>query len=49
MIGYRQKISLNEISHRSAIGLVKKAIQDYGIDIEEVICDTVGPEEKVMP
>lgn len=41
----RVKVSLNEISMSSAIGLVNKAI-DAGVNIAEVYVDTVGPPEK---
>lgn len=41
----RVKVSLNEISMDSAIGLVNKAI-DAGVNIAEVYVDTVGPPEK---
>lgn len=41
----RQKYSLNQVSHDSAIGLIKKAVDD-GVNIAEVFVDTVGPAEK---
>lgn len=41
----RVKVSLNEISMTSAIGLVNKAIE-AGVNIAEVYVDTVGPPEK---
>lgn len=41
----RVKVSLNEISMNSAIGLVNKAI-DAGVNIAEVYVDTVGPPDK---
>ncbi|XP_024082321.1 ribonuclease H2 subunit A isoform X2 [Cimex lectularius] len=41
----RQKYSLNEISHSSAIGLLQKAI-DEGANITDVFVDTVGPADK---
>uniref|UniRef100_A0A8D8PK95 Ribonuclease n=1 Tax=Cacopsylla melanoneura TaxID=428564 RepID=A0A8D8PK95_9HEMI len=45
----RQKYSLNEVSHDSAIGLIRKVI-DAGVNVREVFVDTVGPPEsyKVM-
>lgn len=41
----RQKISLNDVSHNSAIGLVKRALE-AGVLVTEVFVDTVGPAEK---
>lgn len=41
----RSKISLNEVSMNSAIGLVNKAIE-AGVNVTEVYVDTVGPSEK---
>lgn len=41
----RPKVSLNEISHNSAIGLIKQAIA-AGVQVAEVYLDTVGPPEK---
>ncbi|XBH90863.1 ribonuclease H2 subunit A-like isoform X1 [Triticum dicoccoides] len=41
----RTKVNLNEISHNSAIGLVRKAI-DNGVLLTEVYIDTVGDPEK---
>uniref|UniRef100_A0A8D8YZG3 Ribonuclease n=1 Tax=Cacopsylla melanoneura TaxID=428564 RepID=A0A8D8YZG3_9HEMI len=40
----RQKYSLNEVSHDSAIGLIRKVI-DAGVNVREVFVDTVGPPE----
>ncbi|XP_034251633.1 ribonuclease H2 subunit A [Thrips palmi] len=41
----RQKYSLNQVSHDSAIGLIKKAVE-AGVNISEVYVDTVGPADK---
>lgn len=41
----RAKHSLNEVSHDSAIGLVKKALS-LGVNVKSVFVDTVGPPEK---
>lgn len=41
----RTKINLNEISHNSAMGLVKKVL-DMGVLLAEVYIDTVGDPEK---
>ena len=41
----RQKHSLNEVSHDSAIGLVKRALS-LGVNVASVFVDTVGPPEK---
>ncbi|XP_067633366.1 ribonuclease H2 subunit A [Eurosta solidaginis] len=41
----RTKCSLNEVSMTSAIGLIKRAMEE-GVNIEEVYVDTVGPPEK---
>ncbi|XP_020597539.1 ribonuclease H2 subunit A [Phalaenopsis equestris] len=41
----REKINLNEISHNSAIGLVKRVL-GMGVLLSEVFVDTVGDAEK---
>ncbi|KAG6491434.1 ribonuclease H2 subunit A-like [Zingiber officinale] len=41
----RTKINLNEISHNSAMGLVKRVL-DMGVLLTEVYVDTVGDAEK---
>lgn len=41
----KTKVNLNEISHNSAIGLVKRVI-DIGVLLTEVYVDTVGDPEK---
>lgn len=41
----RPKVSLNEVSHNAAIGLIKRAIA-AGVNVSEVYVDTVGPPEK---
>ncbi|TVU26875.1 hypothetical protein EJB05_29446 [Eragrostis curvula] len=41
----RSKVNLNEISHNSAMGLVKKLL-DMGVLLAEVYIDTVGDPEK---
>ncbi len=41
----RSKYNLNTISHDTAIGLVKTAIEN-GVQVAEIYVDTVGPPEK---
>ena len=41
----RGKYNLNAMSHDTAIGLVKEAV-NQGVDVAEVYVDTVGPPEK---
>uniref|UniRef100_A0A804R9U8 Ribonuclease n=1 Tax=Zea mays TaxID=4577 RepID=A0A804R9U8_MAIZE len=41
----RSKVNLNEISHNSAMGLVRKVL-DMGVLLAEVYVDTVGDPEK---
>ncbi|XP_068633922.1 ribonuclease H2 subunit A isoform X1 [Battus philenor] len=41
----RAKHSLNEVSMSSAIGLIKKVLQE-GVNVAEIYVDTVGPPEK---
>lgn len=44
MLG-RSKVSLNQVSMDSAIGLIRRAIAD-GVNLAEIYVDTVGPPEK---
>ena len=41
----RNKVSLNDVSHNSAIGLIKRVVS-AGVNLAEVYVDTVGPPEK---
>lgn len=41
----RSKYNLNELSHDTAIGLIRRVI-DAGVLVKEVYVDTVGPPEK---
>jgi len=41
----RPKVSLNEVSHNSAINLVKRVLAQ-GVKLAEIYVDTVGPPEK---
>merc|ERR1719277_559455 len=41
----RGKYNLNAMSHDTAIGIVKDAV-DHGVNVSEVYVDTVGPPEK---
>lgn len=41
----RSKISLNDVSMNSAIGLIRKA-ESEGVKIVQIFVDTVGPPEK---
>ena len=42
---YRSKVSLNEVSHNSAIDLIKR-VMAAGVNLQQVFVDTVGPPEK---
>lgn len=41
----RSKYNLNELSHDTAIGLIRR-VKDSGVLVKEIYVDTVGPPEK---